>query len=370
MELPAQPSSEPIYVKYTPTAGLHSNDESAVSQRLIKIQEAAIDPLAPPKRGKRIKRIGAPPSPPQAVLRSPPRKATKEELEAWKIPAAVSNWTNPRGYIIAIDKRVAMDDYMNQDLRPSERFAQISEALALSEEAGRIEIEKRNQIRRRLAEKETEEKERQLREQAHAARYSLLDRTSALSSSGGGVGVSGGDEDQDENVRDEGYDEDTKEQIRQREIQRKEREEEIRRSMRMRTRDRDISERVALNQSVVDIKSSTTSIYDERLFHNAPTGITAGMGGDGMNDQYETSLFTTSGVGGMNTLYRPTSETGKLSDASYAQANLDMLTSGGGSEGGVGQARKPVQFERDTTTTGEASGVQASVEAQVPKQDS
>jgi hypothetical protein len=56
----------PAFVRYTPTAG--DGDT-----RIIKMVNAPIDPLEPPKFGhKKIPR--GPPSPPPPVLHSPPRK--------------------------------------------------------------------------------------------------------------------------------------------------------------------------------------------------------------------------------------------------------------------------------------------------------
>lgn len=331
--MPQQPTSEPVYVRYTPVNG-SAGSESGITQRLVRIQEAPVDPLAPPKF-KRKKLPGAPPSPPGTVLRSPPRKATKEELEEWKIPAAISNWTNSRGYIIALDKRVAMDGHMMEDFRPSEKFAQVTEALALAEEAGRLEIEARNKIRRRLEEQKREEEERILREQAIAARQATLERASLDEEEALGMGYG-------RVVKDE--------QERERETLRREREEEIRRDMRRRpVRERDISERVALNQSLAGVAGSGP-LYDERLFHQDVGGTTAGMGGEGVNDQYDTALFSAGGIGGVTDMYRPTSDAGKLNDATFAEANLAAITAASASSG-----RKPVQFERDGTTSGEAN---------------
>jgi SNW domain-containing protein 1 len=56
----------PAFVRYTPTAG---DGET----RIIKMVNAPVDPLEPPKFGhKKIPR--GPPSPPPPVLHSPPRK--------------------------------------------------------------------------------------------------------------------------------------------------------------------------------------------------------------------------------------------------------------------------------------------------------
>lgn len=42
-------------------------------------------------------------------MHSPPRKVTVEEQREWKIPPSISNWKNPKGYVIPLDKRLAAD---------------------------------------------------------------------------------------------------------------------------------------------------------------------------------------------------------------------------------------------------------------------
>lgn len=90
----------PTYVKYTPADQM--GDSHAGKERLIKIVDRQKDPLEPPNhKHKKIPR--GPPSPPAPSLRSPPRKLTAADQEAWKIPPSVSNWKNPKGYTIALD---------------------------------------------------------------------------------------------------------------------------------------------------------------------------------------------------------------------------------------------------------------------------
>jgi len=80
---------DPTYVRYTPANQM--GDNSKKNDRIIKIVERQQDPMEPPKfKHKKIPR--GPPSPPPPVLRSPPRKLTAEDQEAWKIPPPVSNW--------------------------------------------------------------------------------------------------------------------------------------------------------------------------------------------------------------------------------------------------------------------------------------
>ena len=49
---------------------------------------------------------GAPPVP---QMHSPPRNITAKDQQDWKIPPCISNWKNPKGYTIPLDKRLAAD---------------------------------------------------------------------------------------------------------------------------------------------------------------------------------------------------------------------------------------------------------------------
>ena len=105
-QLPPKPK-EPEYIKYTPTQqGAAFN--SGASQRIIRMVEAPVDPLEPPKfRFKRVPRGAG--SPPVPVLHSPPRAETRQDQADWKIPPCISNWKNAKGYTIPLDKRLAAD---------------------------------------------------------------------------------------------------------------------------------------------------------------------------------------------------------------------------------------------------------------------
>ena len=42
-------------------------------------------------------------------MHSPPRNITAKDQADWKIPPCISNWKNPKGYTIPLDKRLAAD---------------------------------------------------------------------------------------------------------------------------------------------------------------------------------------------------------------------------------------------------------------------
>jgi SNW domain-containing protein 1 len=149
-------------------------------QRIIRVVEAQVDPMEPPKhRIKKVPRGGG--SPPVPVLHSPPRSLTVKDQQAWKIPPCVSNWKNARGYTIPLDKRLAADGRGLQDVTINNKFASLSESLYIAERKAAEDLRIRNQIRKRMAMKEKEDKEKELRDMASKAR---MERAGILSGSG------------------------------------------------------------------------------------------------------------------------------------------------------------------------------------------
>jgi SNW domain-containing protein 1 len=103
-------------------------------------------------------------------MHSPPRKLTAEDQEAWKIPPPISNWKNPKGYTVPLDKRLAADGRGLQDTTISDKFAHLSEALFTADRMAREEVRQRTQMQQKLAEKEKSQKEDHLRSLAQHAR--------------------------------------------------------------------------------------------------------------------------------------------------------------------------------------------------------
>lgn len=131
--------------------------------------EAQVDPLEPPKHKiKKVPKGGG--SPPVPVLHSPPRNLTVKDQQAWKIPPCISNWKNARGYTIPLDKRLAADGRGLQDVTINNKFASLSESLYIAERKAAEDLRIRNQIRKKMAMKEKEDKEKELREMANKAR--------------------------------------------------------------------------------------------------------------------------------------------------------------------------------------------------------
>ena len=93
-------AEEPTYIRYAPDPSAPGYTDAA-KQRVIRMVEAQVDPMEPPKHQLQ-KMLRGPPSPPVPVLHSPPRKLTVEDRQAWKIPPCISNWKNARGYVLLL----------------------------------------------------------------------------------------------------------------------------------------------------------------------------------------------------------------------------------------------------------------------------
>lgn len=159
---------KPSFVRYTP-ANTNTETSSGQRQRIIKLVEAPVDPMLPPRFARRKAPVN-PPSPPVPVMHSPERKMSKAEAENWKIPPVVSNWKNNRGYTISLEKRLAAEgrDLVNHSI--NDRFAAMADALYAAERSSRAEVEKRAQLQMKVSLRAKEEKERKLRELAENAR--------------------------------------------------------------------------------------------------------------------------------------------------------------------------------------------------------
>ncbi|CCI41594.1 unnamed protein product [Albugo candida] len=327
------------YVRYTP----HDKGKmgGGQKQRIIRLVEAAKDPMEPPKF-KHKKTVRGPPSPPVPVLHSPPRKLTVQDQQAWKIPPCISNWKNSKGFTIALDKRLAADGRGLQQVTVNDNFASFSEALSIAERKAREEVNMRAQVRKKVALKQKEEKEKELRELALKARMERAgirekSRRESISS------VESNDED---------------EGLEERERVRRERKREREREMRLeklgkkgkfaRDQDRDVSEKIALGQLQGSGKLSGDTMYDSRLF-NQSQGIDAGFGQEDDYNVYSKPLLDR----GKASVYRPKADE-SLGDADQ---ELDELKNGHqkrfkadkqfkGTEIG-GKRDGPVQFSYD-----------------------
>ncbi|KAK9715394.1 hypothetical protein RND81_06G161900 [Saponaria officinalis] len=289
----AQPkSSECKFIKYKPSQ--QSRDfNSGAKERIIRVMEMPVDPLEPPKfKHKKVpKGSGSPPVP---VLHSPPRPVTVEDQRDWKIPPCVSNWKNSKGYIIPLDKRLAVDGRGLQEVQINDRFAELAEALCVTEQMAREVVALRFKVQKEIVMKEKERRNRELKVLA----------AKALSEKEGFVAPlvrESEDEREGRLEREKMRVEMRKERVR--ENRSEARDESVGKKRRItQDRDRDISEKVALGMASVGGAGSGEVVYDQRLF-NQEKGMDSGFGTDDRYDVYDKGLFTSQAT--LLTLYQP-----------------------------------------------------------------
>lgn len=372
---------EPTFVRYSPANQM--GDNSKKQDRIMKIVQRQQDPMEPPKH--KIKKVPrGPPSPPPPVMHSPPRKLTAEDQEAWRIPPPVSNWKNPKGYTVPLDKRLAADGRGLQDVTINDKFAQFAEALHTADRHAREEVQQRQRMQQRLAEKEKEAKEDHLRQLAMKARE---DREAAMTQRRGSdrgrsrsrsvdsrssyssyssrsrsrtpPGRDAGEKDRRERERQRA---DARRDAR-REMRQKNMGHERRIQMMARDQNRDVSEKVALG--LAKPTQSKEAMYDSRLF-NQSSGFAAGFNED---QPYDKPLFAERDA--LNSIYRP--QVGD-DDEEDGGETLEKIQGAKRFEG-LGRAPKegfkgtetaeqrsgPVQFERDRGD--DPFGVEAMIDA-------
>jgi SNW domain-containing protein 1 len=163
---------ETAYVKYTPSEqGLKY--EEMPTERLIKVVQSHEDPLQPPKFKYRNEHR-APPTASAPVMHSPTRKVDPETQHEWIIPPCISNWKNPKGRTIALDKREAADGRGLREVVVNDNFARLADSLYIAERLAREEIEKRAAVQGRAIQAQQAEKEMQLRQLAAQSRLERI----------------------------------------------------------------------------------------------------------------------------------------------------------------------------------------------------
>ncbi|KAG6034710.1 mRNA splicing protein [Claviceps citrina] len=300
--------NEATFVRYTPASQM--GDNSKKQDRIMKIVERQRDPLEPPKfKHKKIPR--GPSSPPPPVMHSPPRKLTAEDQEMWKIPPPISNWKNPKGFTVPLDKRLAADGRGLQDITINDKHAQFAEAVKMAERHAREEVQQRALMQQRLAEKEKAQKDENLRLLAQKAREER-----AAAARGRGRGRRRSPDSRDSRSRSGSYSEsgsgsDSEDsEIREREKARREKQREEERKLRQnrmgaerrmqvmaREQNRDISEKIALG--LAKPTQSKETMYDSRLF-NQSSGFDSGFNED---NHYDKPLFAAQDA--ISSIYRP-----------------------------------------------------------------
>ncbi|MFH4974650.1 hypothetical protein AB6A40_001359 [Gnathostoma spinigerum] len=331
----AQKQAPIQYIRYTPSQQ-GAGHNSGAQQRIIKMVEEQKDPMEPPKFKINQKIPRAPPSPPAPVLHSPTRKTTVKEQADWKIPPCISNWKNPKGYTVALDKRLAADGRGMQQVHINENFAKLAESLYLADRAAREAVETRAQMERRVAQNKKAEQEEKMRLMAQKARQ----ERAAMKKSH--------------------EDDAANQEARERDLIRRDRLDEHRRERNIarnnpdklerlkRGKERDISEKIALGLPDARTRSNETQ-FDQRLFDQ-----TKGLDSGGIDDEtysaYDKPWRTQDNI--QQHIYRPS----KNLDKDLYGDDLDKIINTSrfvpdrgfsGAESGSGRTAGPVQFEKD-----------------------
>ncbi|MFS7991073.1 putative SKI-interacting protein, SKIP [Helianthus anomalus] len=389
-------SQDSKFIKYKPSQQSAAFNSGA-KERIIRMVEMPVDPLEPPKfKHKRVPKANG--SPPVPVMHSPPRPVTVKDQQDWKIPPCISNWKNPKGYTIPLDKRLAADGRGLQEVQINDNFAKLSEALYVAEQQAREAVSMRSKVQKEMMMKEKERKEQELRALAQKARSERTGTGPAIGSGPGSFAPDMNMMDTDEPMRPEhehgrehkhkrGSDRDrdrdqpreTKEEREERiqrekirEERRRERERERRleakdaamgkKSKITRDRDRDISEKVALGMASAGSGRGGEVMYDQRLF-NQEKGMESGFATDDQYNIYDKGLFTAQPT--LSTLYRPKKD---ADDEMYGGADEQLekirktdrfkpdkgFTGAGEKSGPRGG---PVEFERDVVEDADPFGL-------------
>jgi SNW domain-containing protein 1 len=395
------------FIRYTPNENAPGYNPQA-SQRIIRMVPAQIDPMQPPKHMHR-KAPRGPAEDPVPVLHAPPEKLSKEEREAWNVPACISNWKNARGYTIPLDKRLAADGRgLRDDNTINSNFAVLSESLYVAERQAREEVRTRAAVQKRLIMDQRERREEELRELANKARMergggggggttrmaatatTAPVREREVADSRQGVARVHDDEnDDDESVESvpqkrSGGNNDEEDRARAqrdrlRAERRREREKEYRleragmtnpdddaadeelKKKRRLENDRDVSEKVALGTHTGSGAAGGAGGIDSRLYSQS-AGLSSGFGADDEYNAYSRPMFDREGVTS-SSIYRPTRDlntedadaqyeklkkgaTGKfVPDKGFGGAEGDKNGGMGGAAGGAARTA-PVQFEK------------------------
>ncbi|KAH0745764.1 hypothetical protein KY285_007421 [Solanum tuberosum] len=317
----------PKFIKYKPCKQQGS--------RLIKMVEKAVDPMEPPKfKHKKVPRASG--SPPVPVMHSPPRPLTVKDQLDWKIPPCISNWKNPKGYTIPLDKRLAADGSRGiEEVKINDNFPKLAEALYVATEKATEAIAMRSKVHREIILKEKEKKEMELQELARKARAEIA------------AGLKNDVGDYEGRLRREKISKERRQERRLMEA--KEGAAMKRRKIKTRDGDRDISEKVALGMASTSRGCGEAMMYDQRLF-NQEKGMDSGFADDDAYNLYDKALFTA-----QSTLYRPKKD---VDSDTYGEQQQEKITHSkpdnafAGTSERTGPRDRPVEFEADADPFG------------------
>jgi len=316
---------KPDFVRYTPNPEAPGHNP-ACAQRIVRITEAPVDPMEPPKF-KHMKAPRGPGSPPPAIVHSPARKLTAQDQKDWKIPPCMSSWKNARGYTIPLDKRLVADGRRLLDQTVNDKFAAISEDLYLAERKAREEIRIRNNMVRQKKVREADLHEQNLRDVAAQAR----EQQAKLAQKGK----------QDGETQKEADARAKRVEImesRKREIERDRRLEAAgKKNKRDRDEDRDVGEKMALGMQA---QPSRQDAQDDSRLYNQSAGMDSGFGKEDSYNIFDKPLFASREDAG---IYKHSKQRMEQSEGKLAKIGKSSFAGAG--EGSSRTA--PVEFERE-----------------------
>ncbi|KAK1365352.1 SNW/SKI-interacting protein-like [Heracleum sosnowskyi] len=357
------------YINYKPSQQSSAFNSGAKERRVMMV-DVQVDPMEPPNlKHKRVPKGNS--SPPVPVMHSPPRPVTAEDQKDWKIPPCVSNWKNPKGFTIPLDKRLAADGRALQEVQINDNFAKFSEALYLSEQKAREAVDMRIKVQKEMMLREKEKKELELISVAQKARSEKTCAAPAAASMPSDKNmldfndIRGDSERQLEKdapreTKGEREDRLRREKIFKKRHRERERERRLeakdvamgKKSKITRDRDRDISEKVALGMASAGGGRGGEVLYDTRLF-NQEKGMDSGFATEDQYNVYDKRLFTAQIT--LQTLCRPKKDE-DFDTYGGADEQLDKITktsrfkpdkSFTGTSEETGPRDRPVEFEKE-----------------------
>ena len=299
------------YVKYTPT-NIFSKRDAQNKTRIIKIVEKQVDPMLPPKWKNNQKTPSLPADELTPILHTTSsNKISIEDQKFWKIPSAISNWKNPKGFTIEIDKRLSSlgpnknENEDENEVLLNSKFVDLSKSLDEADKNARESLKQKRTLKIKLAQEEKLKKDEQLRLLAQNARQRNI------------TGESSQRRDSRSESRGDFQETRRREILKQERLRLKQKDpkaivgphmNERRMKRFIQDDDRDISEKIALglakptsfnkNNNDNDANEINESQFDSRLFNNAPVPTRFNP------DQiYDTPLFNTQDA--INSIYRP-----------------------------------------------------------------
>ncbi|EAY19988.1 SKIP/SNW domain containing protein [Trichomonas vaginalis G3] len=220
----------------------------------VRVADRKVDPFDP-ARFRTRKVIELQEKDPEPILTAPVKKLTPEEEKYWYIPPVISNWKNPAGNVIPMDKRVAADGRRNIKPELNDKFAFMNRALEATMQSINEAAHQRAIQQRQLLIKQQEEEKEQQREEVRKLREEKM-KIAALKNS-------------EERSHDKLIEEHNEER------------------KRLQNRRRDVSGRVAPGFALV---STNEEVFDNNLF-GKNGGIDQGFIDEESNNAYDAPLF-------------------------------------------------------------------------------